>query len=274
MLLGKDSLKVKSNMEKHFIYTLSKRYPQLVLPIQKDARLTQEYKDVCLNLKETNRQPEFSFDSRDKYDSVNTEVGTVEVITMYQRKDFVHMAQALGNRCELVDIPDSTGAMAIFGLNNIEKFKNDEENFKDSIILLSSGYYSNVSEIDIKKCNLDLSKEEWIEKSIIIRKYHELTHFVMRKKYPDDIKPIRDELIADIIGIICAFKEVRIDLLKLFLGLENDEYRSGGRLENYEGGNKENIPNVLKQIDELEDKFNKLNTKDVNEIWKRIIEVM
>ena len=52
---------------------------------------------------------------------------------------------------------------------------------------------------------IDLNEDEWIEKSIIIRKYHELTHFVMRKTYPDDIDYIRDELIADCIGLICAF---------------------------------------------------------------------
>lgn len=253
---------------------LSKRYPQLVLPIKEKERETQEYKDLCLNLVETDREPEFSFNEKDKYESFKTSQGVVELITLYDRKDFVHMAQALGNRCEPVIIPDSTGAMAIFGLNNIEKFKNNEENFKDSIILLSSGYYSNVSEEDIKKCNLDLSKDEWIEKSIVIRKYHELTHFVMRKRYPDDIKPIRDELIADCIGIIAAFGELKTNLLKLFLGIENKTYREGGRLQNYEGGEKENIPNVLRQIDELENSFNKMNTNSVEYIWEHVNEVM
>lgn len=260
---------------KHFIYLLAKRYPQLVLPIAKGEKDTEEYKDLCLRLKETTRQPEFSFDERDKYDSVETCAGVVEVITMYQRKDFVHMAQALGNRCEPVEIPDSTGAMALFGLNNIEKFKANEENYKDSIIILSSGYYSNVSESDVQKyCNISLSKDEWIEKSITIRKYHELTHFVMRKKYPDDVDAIRDELIADSIGIFAAFNEFNPDLLKLFLGIENDEYREGGRLQNYEGGSKENIPNVLKEIERINAIYKNKKYKDVFEIYDNVKDLM
>lgn len=260
--------------KEHFIYKLAKCYPQLVLPIKEGEKLTQEYKDICLNLKETDLKPEFSFDSRDNYETINTPAGAVEVITMFKRDDFIHMVRALGNRCEPVDVPDSTGAMAIFGLNNIEKYKNDEENYKDSIILLSTGYYSNVDENMVNELGYSLSFNEWINKSITIRKYHELTHFVMRKRYSQDIKPIRDELIADCLGIYMAFNELRVDLLKLFLGIEKDGYREGGRLQNYEGGEKENIPEVLKLIDDLSERFKAFENKSITEIWENIIELM
>lgn len=262
-------------MEKHFIYDLARKYPQIYLPIEKDMKLTEEYKDVVLRGMKTNRIPQFSFDSRDKVESFKTEVGDVEVITMYQRQDFVHMVQCLGHRCEPVEIPDSTGAMAIFGLNNWDKVEAGLENYKDSIIILSSGYYSNVSEVDVNRvCDMNLNKDEWIEKSIIIRKYHELTHFVMRKKYPKDIKAIRDELIADSLGIKCAFGYLDVKMLKLFLGIENDKYREGGRLQNYEGGSIENIPKVLKQIEELDAKLKTFENKSIDEIWKNVNELM
>lgn len=264
-----------SNMDKHFIYDLAKRYPQILIPIEKDVRQTEEYKNLVLRGMESDRKPQFSFDSKDKLESIKTEAGVVEVITMYQRHDFVHMVQCLGCRCEPEIIPDSTGAMAIFGLNNWDKVRANLENYKDSIIILSSGYYSNVSEEDVNRvCGMNLNKDEWIEKSIIIRKYHELTHFVMRKKYPDDIKAIRDELIADIVGIYCAFGYLDTKMLKLFLGLENDEYRDGGRLQNYEGGQKENIPEVLKMIDDLDNKFKAFKDKTVDEIWSNVINLM
>lgn len=262
-------------MSNHFIYDLAKRYPQILIPVVKDARQTEEYKNLVLRGMESDRKPQFSFDERDKFESFKTEVGDVEVITMYQRQDFVHMIQCLGCRCEPEIIPDSTGAMAIFGLNNWDKVRANLENYKDSIIILSSGYYSNVSEEDVNRvCGMNLNKEEWIEKSIIIRKFHELTHFVMRKKYPDDIKAIRDELIADILGINSAFGYLDVKMLKLFLGLENDEYREGGRLQNYEGGQKENIPEVLKMIDDLDNEFIRFKGKSIEYIWENINELM
>lgn len=96
----------------------------------------------------------------------------------------------------------------------------------------------------------------------------------MRKLYPDDISFIRDELIADCIGLIAAFGYFDVRLLKLFLGIENDIYREGGRLQNYEGGSVENIPNILKMIDDLKNKVSKYENSDIYIIWENIKELM
>lgn len=261
----------------HCIDILAKRYPQILMPIEEGIRNSEEYKNVCLRGQESNRPITFSKDPKDKLETVETPAGSVEVLSLRKREDFVHACRCLGHRCEPVEIPDSTGAMALFGLNNWDKVRAGLDNYKDSFIILSSGNYSNVSNIDIYKetaGEIDLSEEEWIEKSIIIRKYHELTHFVMRKTYPDDISFIRDELIADCIGLICAFNYFDVRLLKLFLGIEGESYREGGRLQNYEGGEKENIPQINKMIDDLKDKVSKYETEDVNVIWNNIKELM
>lgn len=261
----------------HCLDILAKRYPQILLPVQKGMRETEEYKNVCLRGQECNRPITFSKDPEDKLETVNTPAGDVEVLSLRKRDDFVHMCQCLGNKCEPVEIPDSTGAMALFGLNNWDKVRAGLDNYKDSFIILSSGNYSNVSNIDIKNITngeIDLDEQAWTNKSIIIRKYHELTHFVMRKTYPDDISFIRDELIADCIGLICAFGCFDVRLLKLFLGIEGDSYRQGGRLQNYEGGEEKNIPEVLKMIEQLKNKVEKYEKEDVDTIWKNIKELM
>lgn len=261
----------------HCLDILAKRYPQILLPVQKGMRETEEYKNVCLRGQQCNRPITFSKDPEDKLETVNTPAGDVEVLSLRKRDDFVHMCQCLGNKCEPVEIPDSTGAMALFGLNNWDKVRAGLDNYKDSFIILSSGNYSNVSNIDIKNITngeIDLDEQAWTNKSIIIRKYHELTHFVMRKTYPDDISFIRDELIADCIGLICAFGCFDVRLLKLFLGIEEDTYRQGGRLQNYEGGEEKNIPEVLKMIEQLKNKVEKYEKEDVDTIWKNIKELM
>ena len=261
----------------HCLDILSRRYPQILLPVQEGMKNTDEYKNVCLRGEKCERPITFSKDPKDSLETVETPAGSVEVLSLRKREDFVHACQCLGNKCEPVEIPDSTGAMAIFGLNNWDKVRAGMDNYKDSFIILSSGNYSNVNNKDvysITNTEIDLSEEEWVEKSITIRKYHELTHFVMRKTYPDDISFIRDELIADCIGLICAFNYFDIRLLKLFLGIEGETYREGGRLQNYEGGDKKNIPEVLKMIDELKNKVSKYEKEDVNTIWLNIKELM
>lgn len=240
------------------IELLANKYPQLLMPIKAGIKDSEEYKDVVLRGKPCPYKETFIKDNKDTLERILTPVGEVDVLSLRIREDFIHAVRALGNRCEPVDIPDSTGAMAIFGLNNWEKVKEGLEDYKDSIIILSAGNYSNVTNIDVKNVTngeVNLTQEEWIDKSITIRKYHELTHFVMRKKYPEDIKPIRDELIADIVGLIAAFGYFDDRLLKLFLGIENETYRLGGRLENYEGGSEENIPLVLEEIRLLKEAF-------------------
>lgn len=255
----------------HCLEELAHKYPQLTLPIKEGMKNTEEYRDICLKGVPSPYKLDFTFNNKDSLETINTKVGDIEVLSLRDRNDFIHAVRALGNKCEKVEVPDSTGAIFISGLNNWEKVRANLENYKDSIIILSSGNYSNVSNkavFNVTSGEINLTKEEWTDKSIIIRKYHELTHFIMRKLHPEDIKPIRDELIADITGLIGAFGYFDERLLKLFLGIESNTYRKGGRLENYEGGEEKNIPQVIKQIEDLKNRFSVY--KNVEEIYNNI----
>ena len=93
--------------------------------------------------------------------------------------------------------------------------------------MLSQGPYSNV---DSNAVGMD--QKEWLSRSLIIRKYHELTHVICREMYPAQIHAVWDELVADAIGIHAAWGRYNIEAAKLFLGISGSAY-SGGRLENY-----------------------------------------
>ena len=108
------------------------------------------------------------------------------------------------------------------------RFTAEKANYLDSLILLSSGDYSNVSAETAA-----LPAEEWKEKSVTIRKYHELTHFICRALYPDDVDAVRDEVIADLIGLVAAFGDYDVHLAETFLGIEGECFREGGRLSYY-----------------------------------------
>lgn len=220
----------------HVILKLAEKYPQIKLPVVAGMNKTEEYKEVCLRTGESDRMPDFTFSDKDTLEIIETEAGPAEVITLYDRGDFEHMIQCLAYRCEPTEIPASMGAMTLIGLNDWEKVRADAEDYKGTIIILSSGMHSNVSAEDVAKATdgeVVLTDEEWIEKSITIRKYHELRHFVDRKLRPDDVDALRDEINADHDGLVAAFGTYNKKLAKLFLGIEGKVFRPGGRLENY-----------------------------------------
>ena len=232
------------------IVKLTRRYPQLLLPIREGERQTEEYQESVLGGRPLEREPDFVCPEEIELAACDTPAGLAETVCFGRREDFIHAYRALAYRCEPANIPDSVGAGYIGGLINWEKirahrdtylaaggtdweaefgrFTSDRKNYRDSLILLSSGDYSNLSaEI------VGLPAEEWRRKSLTIRRYHELTHFVCRALYPDNVDALRDEVIADAIGLVAAFGRYDTALAARFLGVEGGGFREGGRLSHY-----------------------------------------
>lgn len=232
------------------IVRLSRRYPQLLLPIRAGIRQTEEYRNAVLAGEVPDTAPDFRCPEEITLSVEDTPAGRAEVLRLGDREDFIHAYRALGYRCEPAEIPDSVGAAAIRGLINWEKihdhrdaflagggtdwdaefrrFTADKTNYLDSVILLSGGDYSNVPAEAV-----GLDEGTWKEKSLTIRRYHELTHFVCRGLYPENIDALRDEVIADSIGLLAAFGRADTALARRFLGTEGGVFREGGRLSHY-----------------------------------------
>ena len=93
--------------------------------------------------------------------------------------------------------------------------------------MLSQGYYS-----ALLPAEAGFPGKEWLELSYTIRKYHELAHFVSQRLYPENKDALRDEILADMNGIIAALGHFDAELEGKLLGIRNGEYVHG-RLENY-----------------------------------------
>lgn len=237
---------------RHLLYGLAERYPQLALPVKEGMKQSEEFRNAVYRGRPVERSPQFSFSQADSLASVGTPAGSAEVLFLQEREDFEHAYRALACFCESEPILPSVGAVTISGLINWKKirdheaeykagggenwsdeftrFTSDPARFRDTILLLSSGDYSAVNGEQA-----GVAEDEWKRLSVTIRKYHELTHFVCRKLYPEKKEALRDEIYADCIGLIAAFGEYRPDLARLFLGIEKETYRPGGRLEHYAG---------------------------------------
>ena len=229
----------------------------------------EKYADVVMRGQEIRdgNLSHFSRDERDRLEYEDTPEGKVPIITLHKRADFITFMRIMANRCRTVDIPDIQGASIISGVINwarirshkksffadekrkgnpdpdwdaeFSRFTADKANFKDTLIVITSGPYSGVETGRINKYlegsdlrEAPLSEKEWLSLSDTIRRYHECTHYICRKRYPEKKDAVLDELTADAVGIYAAFGKYDPELEKLFLGIEGEKY-AGGRLENY-----------------------------------------
>lgn len=182
--------------------------------------------------------------------------GAIPVLLTENREDFVTLVQALTMRNEPLPVPASMGACMVAGFNNWDRVRQyrrhweaqnptncsdswaeefgrlipQKELYQDRFIILSDGFYSNVSATD-----LGLSEPEWRRLSLKIRLEHECTHYFTRRLLNSMRNNLLDELIADYRGIVAATGYYRADWFLHFLGLESPNYREGGRLQNYRG---------------------------------------
>lgn len=228
-----------------------------MLPLSYDAKDSFIYKQTVLRGIMLPGELDFTLSQKDELSLFDTPAGQTEVLYLSERKDFEHCVRALAYNCEPRAIPESMGAITVRGLINWEKIRSHKnlydisgganwhqefkkftavkKNYLDSLIIIGSGNYSAV-----KPQKIGYAQEEWLSLSRIIRTYHELTHFVCRTLYPADIDVIRDEVLADMIGLTAALGAYDSELAEYFLGVEGNVYRVGGRLENYLSGN---LPN-------------------------------
>ncbi|MEO1375427.1 MAG: hypothetical protein AAFW70_14120 [Cyanobacteria bacterium J06635_10] len=196
--------------------------------------------------------------------------GEIPVIIAGNRADFISLVQALTMRNQPKEVPDSMGACMVGGFNNwdrIRRYKqqweannpnyteadwNNEfrqlipskELYQDRFIILSQGYYSNVSAE-----KLGISEAEWQKKSLIIRLEHECTHYFTKRLFGVMRNNLLDEFIADYRGICAAVGNYREDWFLNFMGLELfPSYRQGGRLENYRNRLSEGSFHILKKL--------------------------
>ena len=183
--------------KEHFLNKLKERYPRM-------------------------KEVDFTYSDMDVYSIEATPAGEVEAMYFHERCDFENAIISLAYKLERRPIPSSMGAMFLSGLVDRVAMK------KTAVVILSRGGYSAITAETV-----GLDQLAWYDMSLTIRKNHELAHFVQRKLFPQNKNALRDEIKADMVGIIAAYGYYDTNLARLFLGTEGDRYRDGGRLQNY-----------------------------------------
>ena len=228
--------------------TLAADYPQLYLNPDTDSRET--YRRVVLRGEEpaSKNLAHYRGDPADREEIADTPAGQVRVVTLGNRQDFELALRSLmaAKDGPLTPIPESQGAAMLTLFNwprihaHLARFPEEEraaefkrftavrENYVDMLVLLSRGPYSHVDAAAVGE-----TEAEWLDHSDTIRRYHELTHVICRRQYPGDVALIRDELVADVVGLVAAYGRFDPLLERRFLGIDDNGRYTGGRLGNY-----------------------------------------
>ncbi len=202
----------------------------------------------------------------------STAAGSIPVLIIPERHDFISLVQAFVHRNEPVPIPPAMGACVVAGYNNwdcvaaLRSYAESEaggaslseenwqrrwraliprkELYQDRFILLSTGPYSAVN-----ATALSLTSAEWLRLSLTIRLEHECAHYFTRRVFGAMRNTLHDELLADYAGIVAACGRYRADWFLYFMGLDAyPRYRKGGRLENYgDGASSDSAASVAQQ---------------------------
>lgn len=162
-------------------------------------------------------------------DSIRVEIyysfaGKIPVIYLPDKNDFETLVTNLVYKGIRPENISETGASFAFGKNN-------------SFIMLSAKPYSNVPASEI-----GADEKEWAEKSMIIRREHECTHFFTRKVYGISENCLHDEIMADFFGLYEAFGSYKAEYFLRFMGIVGG---SGGRLKFYTEGLPQRVHNAV-----------------------------
>ncbi len=269
------------------------RFPQLALGIKNGMRETEEYKQI-VSRGVFPESPAFPYEESGNEEIIKifTPVGTAELLYLPDRKIFEYFIRVLAYRCDDAAIPASLGAMLISGIicwpkifehrheflkdhdisewnDEFKRFTSDKENYTETVLLVSRGNYSNTT------CEAaGFAQDEWLDISKEIRIYHEISHLISRKLYPGHKEAIRDEVIADSVGIYHALKKYDPELARKVLGIKDGQFTPGGRLAIYASPDKIDaaVPYCLGLIEKL-DAFYKEKTGEPFDLLRQIEEL-
>ncbi len=174
--------------------------------------------------------------------------GNIPIIYVRDPLDFEQLVTNVAYKGVRPDNISQTGASFISGRTT-------------RFIILSAKPYSNVpaSELGIS------DDSYWAEKSMLLRRGHECTHYFTKQTYGIANNILHDEIMADFIGMYEAFGYYKAEWFLRFMGLIEG---SGGRMVFY---TKDLSPNVVMAISELLTKITYRleewsNTKDFKEL--------
>ena len=187
--------------------------------------------EAAINSKICPKRPvKFNSPETLKMTMLDSTVGRIPVIYVRNTDDFEQLVTNVAYGGIRPDNISQTGASFIHGKMT-------------RLIILSAKPYSNVPASE-----LGLDEEDWAEKSLLLRREHELTHYCTRQLYGVANNILHDEIMADFMGLYGAFGYYRAEWFLRFMGIIKG---SGGRLVFYTEKLPEKVRGAVSELTEL-----------------------
>ena len=228
---------------------LAKRFPQLYVAPAEGAEAANRAAAGRGIVPEGANLDHFITSPEDELREIDTPAGPIETLFLKERKDFETILQIIGKRSQPVPIARTVGAITYQGIpdwgavaeahkaylaeggsdwpSEFARLAKVPGTFRAELIIVSEGPYSN-----IPAAQTPYDEDGWVRVSRKIRLHHECAHVVCRRKLPQDILPIWDEITADVVGLLCATGTYDAQLAATFLGVSASGFE-GGRLSEY-----------------------------------------
>ncbi|MGB1249039.1 MAG: DUF7005 family protein [Candidatus Promineifilaceae bacterium] len=176
--------------------------------------------------------------------------GTVPLIHVPQRADFLKVAAALAFRNEPQTFSAAIGAFLVNGYSNWDRIERkqvewvrtrnsaewghlfqqllaDRASYQDSFMIITKQPYSGVD-----SHVAGMSPQRWLARSHTIRVAHESAHLFTKRAYGQLNHHLLDELVADYCGLVTAFGTYDASLALRLLGIDTTQ-RPTGRVSHY-----------------------------------------
>ncbi len=160
------------------------------------------------------------------YDSF---AGEIPIIYLENADDFEQLVTNTVYKGIRPDDLSKTGASFAFGRST-------------RFIMLSAKPYSNVPASE-----MGLDEQVWADRSMIIRREHECTHYFTKQVFGISRNSIHDEIMADFFGIYEAFGYYKAEYFLRFMGISGT---SGGRLDFYTNDLSQNVKKAVSKTAE------------------------
>lgn len=157
----------------------------------------------------------------------NTFAGKIPIVILGNDSDFENFIVNAACHGRRPDDISQMGASFMYGK-------------KIRMLVLSKKFYSNTPAERV-----NLSREEWRNKSMLLRLEHETVHYYTKKFYGTASNNIHDELIADFFGMRKAFGHYDADLFCYFMGIDGSHK---GRLSLYTAGMNDSTKDKIADI--------------------------
>ena len=162
-----------------------------------------------------------------RFEIFSSFAGDIPIIYARNTADFEAIVTNLIYKGERPENISQTGASFVSGKST-------------RLIILSAKPYSNVPASE-----LGLDEAGWAEKSMLLRRSHEYTHYYTKQVFGISNNMLHDELMADLIGLYDTFGFYKAEWFLRFMGVIEG---SGGRLVVYTSELSDNVKKVVTEL--------------------------